>query len=283
MNGRSPWFQESSFYLSQIKDNKPLSTKEEARLAKLIQRGDLEARNKLVKANLLFVVSVAHRYRNRGLSLGELIGAGNEGLMTAAERFDGTRGFRFISYAVGWVRQAMLAALAGVKVVHCPSNHHELVRFIIKAEQMLSQELGRKPTLEETASVTGRTSQEINAALVSASKELSLDKPLSEDHPDTLLSVIIDQTEPSPDDGVVSADLVDEVESILGELDEREAEVVRLYFGIGDEDGEGLTLEEIGKRKGLTRERIRQIKEIAIRRLRHTSRRRRLKAYFDAS
>ncbi len=268
--------------LANTKDTDPLTHEEETRLSESIKKGNLEARNKLVRSCLWYVVSVANQYQYRGLSQDELISAGNDGLITAAERFDSTKGFKFISYAVWWIRQAILQALvAEVKVVRCPANHIDLISSAARIEHILGQELGRRPTLEETASVMGISVKRLGDVLASTSKEFSLDKSLEEEDPDSNLMSVISNTEASPDTEFNAVNMTNEISEVIAGLGDREAQVVRLYFGLDDPNGEGKTLEEIGERLGITRERVRQIKEKALQKLHHPSRLRLLKKYVE--
>ena len=254
-------------YLQEIGEVELLSTEEEIELARLIKNGDTAALEKLTKANLRFVVSVAKQYQNQGLSLGDLINEGNLGLIKAAKRFDETRGFKFISYAVWWIRQSILQALAEQsRVVRLPLNRVGALNKIGKAFSNLEQEFEREPSPEEIAE-----------QLDMSGRHLSMDAPFSQGEDNRLLDIIHNDRAPSPDHGLMEESLRKEVERALQTLSRREAEVVRLYFGLNREHP--LTLEEIGEKFNLTRERVRQIKEKAIRRLRHASRAKSLKSY----
>lgn len=265
-------------YLQEIGDENLLSAEEEVELAKRIKRGDHRALERLTKANLRFVVSVAKQYQNRGLSLGDLINEGNLGLIKAAKRFDETKGFKFISYAVWWIRQAILQALAEQsRIVRLPLNRVGALHKIGKACSGLEQEFGRQPSATEIADELDMTAHEVLDTLKISSRHLSLDAPFNDDNENRLLDILEDEMQPSPDEALMNDSLREEVKKVLNTLTPREAEVISLYFGIGRDYP--LTLEEIGSRFGLTRERVRQIKEKAIRRLRHASRSRPLKAY----
>ena len=268
-------------YLQEIGDENLLSAEEEVALAKRIKRGDQRALERLTRANLRFVVSVAKQYQNRGLSLGDLINEGNLGLIKAAKRFDETKGFKFISYAVWWIRQAILQALAEQsRIVRLPLNRVGALHKIGKAFNGLEQEFGRQPSAMEIADELDMTAHEVLDTLKISSRHLSLDAPFNDDNENRLLDILEDEMQPSPDEELMNDSLREEVKKALNTLTPREAEVISLYFGIGRDYP--LTLEEIGGRFGLTRERVRQIKEKAIRRLRHASRSRPLKAYMKS-
>lgn len=265
-------------YLHEIGDENLLSAAEEVELARRIKRGDHRALDRLTKANLRFVVSVAKQYQNRGLSLGDLINEGNLGLIKAATRFDETKGFKFISYAVWWIRQAILQALAEQsRIVRLPLNRVGALHKIGKAFSGLEQEFGRQPSATEIADELDMTAHEVMDTLKISSRHLSLDAPFNEGNENRLLDVLEDEMQPPPDEELMNDSLRQEVKKVLNTLTPREAEVISLYFGIGRDHP--LTLEEIGDRFGLTRERVRQIKEKAIHRLRHASRSRPLRAY----
>lgn len=265
-------------YLQEIGKVELLTPDEEVELARRIREGEQGALEKLTKANLRFVVSVAKQYQNQGLSLGDLINEGNLGLIKAAKRFDETRGFKFISYAVWWIRQSILQALAEQsRIVRLPLNRVGALNKIGKAYSKLEQEYEREPAPHEIAeAIEGMSANEVSDTLKIAGKHISMDAPFAQGEENRLLDVL-ENEEPKPDIGLINESLSQEVERALSTLTTREAEVVRLYFGIGVEHC--LTLEEIGERFDLTRERVRQIKEKAIRRLRHTSRSKMLKAY----
>ena len=265
-------------YLQEIGEVPLLTPAEEIELAQRIKQNDQIALEKLTKANLRFVVSVAKQYQNQGLSLGDLINEGNLGLIKAAKRFDETRGFKFISYAVWWIRQSILQALAEQsRVVRLPLNRVGALNKIGKAYSALEQEFEREPSASEIAEQLEMTDFEVADTLKISGRHLSMDAPFSNSEDNRLLDVIQNDHQPPPDSDLMSESLKIEIERALATLTKREAEVVRLYFGLGQEHP--LTLEEIGERFNLTRERVRQIKEKAIRRLRHASRSRTLRAF----
>ncbi|MEJ2637171.1 MAG: sigma-70 family RNA polymerase sigma factor [Calditrichia bacterium] len=265
-------------YLQEIGEVPLLTPQEEIDLARRIKQGDQIALERLTKANLRFVVSVAKQYQNQGLSLGDLINEGNLGLIKAAKRFDETRGFKFISYAVWWIRQSILQALAEQsRVVRLPLNRVGALNKIGKAYSSLEQEFEREPSASEIADQLDMTDFEVADTLKISGRHLSMDAPFSNSEDNRLLDVIQNDHLPPPDNDLMSESLRVEIDRALATLTKREAEVVRLYFGLGQEHP--LTLEEIGERFNLTRERVRQIKEKAIRRLRHTSRSRALRAF----
>ncbi len=265
-------------YLQEIGEVPLLSPQEEIELARRIKEGDQISLERLTKANLRFVVSVAKQYQNQGLSLGDLINEGNLGLIKAAKRFDETRGFKFISYAVWWIRQSILQALAEQsRVVRLPLNRVGALNKIGKAYSALEQEFERDPSPSEIADQLEMTDFEVADTLKISGRHLSMDAPFSNSEDNRLLDVIQNDHLPPPDDDLMDESLRVEIDRALATLTKREAEVVRLYFGLGQEHP--LTLEEIGERFNLTRERVRQIKEKAIRRLRHTSRSRALRAF----
>lgn len=265
-------------YLQEIGDVHLLSQEEEIELARRIREGDEVALEELTKANLRFVVSVSKQYQSQGLSLGDLINEGNLGLIKAANRFDETRGFKFISYAVWWIRQSILQALAEQsRIVRLPLNRVGTMNKIGKAFSLLEQEFEREPSAEEIAHQLDITDFEVSDTIQKSGRHLSLDAPFSEEEENRLLDIIENQEQPSPDNTLISESLRIELERALSTLTPREAEVVKLYFGIDQETP--FTLEEIGERFELTRERVRQIKEKALRRLRHTSRSKPLRSY----
>ncbi len=265
-------------YLQEIGEVPLLTPEEEIELARRIKQGDQEALEKLTKANLRFVVSVAKQYQNQGLSLGDLINEGNLGLIKAAKRFDETRGFKFISYAVWWIRQSILQALAEQsRVVRLPLNRVGALNKIGKTYAALEQALEREPSASEIAEQLDMSDYEVADTLKISGRHLSMDAPFSNSEDNRLLDVIENDHQPPPDHDLMNESLKVEIERALATLTKREAEVVRLYFGLGQEHP--LTLEEIGERFNLTRERVRQIKEKAIRRLRHASRSRALRAF----
>lgn len=265
-------------YLQEIGEVELLTPEDEVRLAREIKKGSQEALEKLTKANLRFVVSVAKQYQNQGLSLGDLINEGNLGLIKAAKRFDETKGFKFISYAVWWIRQAILQALAEQsRIVRLPLNRVGALHKIGKTSSGLEQEFGREPSANEIADELEMSPYEVMDTLKISSRHLSLDAPFNDGEDNRLLDVLEDKFQPSPDSKLMKDSLKKEIEKALSTLTDREAEVISLYFGINRDHS--LTLEEIGLKFKLTRERVRQIKEKAIKRLRHASRSKPLKAY----
>lgn len=257
-----------------------LTPDEEVDLAVKIRNGDAEAQNKLVKANLRFVVSVAKMYQNQGLSLGDLINEGNVGLIKAARRFDETRGFKFISYAVWWIRQGITTAIADqTRVVRLPINRIGNLTKLNKAYKSFEQENERTPTPEELARVLDVTTDEVAFTLETSARQVSMDAPLSnsEENRNNLMDVLPDENQYLPDRNLMKESLEKEVANVLSNLDEREAEVIKLSFGIGTY--RKATLEEIGEKFNLTRERIRQIKEKALKKLRNKKGCGKLKAY----
>lgn len=265
-------------YLQEIGKVDLLTPDEEVDLAKRIREGDQFALERLTKANLRFVVSVAKQYQNQGLSLGDLINEGNLGLIKAAQRFDETRGFKFISYAVWWIRQSILQALAEQsRIVRLPLNRVGSLNKISKTYSELEQKFEREPSPEELSEALDLPTSEIVDTMKVSGRHVSMDAPFVQGEENCLLDVLEDETEISPDSTLITDSLRREIKRSLSTLTPREADVVVLYFGLNGEHP--LTLEEIGERFNLTRERVRQIKEKAIRRLRHTSRSRALKAY----
>lgn len=265
-------------YLQEIGAEPLLTPAQEIGLAKRIKTGDEEALDKLTRANLRFVVSVAKQYQNQGLSLGDLINEGNLGLIKAANRFDETRGFKFISYAVWWIRQAILQALAEQsRVVRLPLNRVGAFNKVGKALNELEQQYKREPSPAEIAQELDMSVIDVSDAINLSNRHLSLDAPFSQDEESRLIDIIECQELPTPDNSLMKDSLKIEVEYALSTLNQREAEVIRLYFGLGIENP--LTLEEIGEKFNLTRERVRQIKEKALRRLRHTSRSKALRSF----
>lgn len=265
-------------YLQEIGKVDLLTPDEEIELAIRIKKGDPKALEKLVKANLRFVVSVAKQYQNQGLSLGDLINEGNLGLIKAARRFDETRGFKFISYAVWWIRQSILQALAEQsRIVRLPLNRVGALNKIGKAYNNLEQEYEREPSAHELAQELDMDIEEVSDTLKISGRHVSMDAPFAQGEENRLLDVLTNDEQPSPDYTLMSDSLRSEIERALSSLTEREAEVVKLYFGLNKEHS--LTLEEIGEKFNLTRERVRQIKEKAIRRLRHASRSKNLRTY----
>jgi RNA polymerase primary sigma factor len=257
----------------------PLITREqEAELARRIRDGDQEALDKLVRSNLRFVVSVAKKYQNQGVSLSDLINEGNLGLIRAAHKFDETKGIKFISYAVWWIRQAILQALAEQsRIVRVPLNRAGALHRIGRRANTLLQELGREATNAEIAEGMDLTEEEVAKTVAISQVHLSLDAPLGAGDDTRLLDYLADEDSASPDDQTIEKALVDAVAESLASLKERESKILRMYFGLdGDEP---MTLEEIGARMGITRERVRQIKEKALSRLRHVSQARALESF----
>ncbi|MCS6823375.1 MAG: RNA polymerase sigma factor RpoD/SigA [Cytophagaceae bacterium] len=265
-------------YLQEIGKVDLLTPDEEVELAKRIREGDQQALEKLTKANLRFVVSVAKQYQNQGLSLGDLINEGNLGLIKAAQRFDETRGFKFISYAVWWIRQSILQALAEQsRIVRLPLNRVGSLNKISKTFSELEQKYEREPSPDELAEVLDVTTAEVVDTLKISGRHVSVDAPFVQGEENSLLDVLENESEATPDAGLINDSLRKEVQRALSTLTQREADVISLYFGLNGEHA--MTLEEIGEKFNLTRERVRQIKEKAIRRLRHTSRSKALKPY----
>jgi RNA polymerase primary sigma factor len=267
-------------YLQEIGKVDLLTPEQEIELAIRIKKGDKLALEALTKANLRFVVSVAKQFQNQGLSLGDLINEGNLGLIKAAQRFDETRGFKFISYAVWWIRQSIMQAIAEQsRIVRLPLNRVGSLGKLSKAYRDLEQEYERKPTTEELAQVLDMNVEEVADTMQLYGRHVSMDAPLKEgdDNKNSLGDILVNEQQPSPDGTLMKESLKQEVENVLSTLNEREAEVIKLYFGINSEHA--ATLEEIGERFNLTRERVRQIKEKALRSLRYASRSSSLKAY----
>ena len=264
-------------YLQEIGKEELISVEEEVELAQRIKKGDRDALEKLTRANLRFVVSVAKQYQNQGLSLPDLINEGNLGLIKAAEKFDETRGFKFISYAVWWIRQSILQALAEQsRIVRLPLNQVGSLNKINKAFSKFEQEFERKPSPEELAESLELPREKVTDTLKVSGRHISMDAPFIEGEDNSLLDVLPNNDSPKADKALLSESLVKEIERSLATLTERERDIIKLFFGIGIQE---MTLEEIGEQFGLTRERVRQIKEKAIRRLRHTSRSKLLKTY----
>ena len=265
-------------YLQEIGKVDLITADEEVELAQKIKAGDQAALEKLTKANLRFVVSVAKQYQNQGLTLPDLINEGNLGLIKAAQRFDETRGFKFISYAVWWIRQSILQALAEQsRIVRLPLNKIGSINKINKMYALLEQSNERPPTAEEIAKELDMTVNDVKESMKNSGRHLSMDAPLVEGEDSNLYDVLRSGESPNPDRALIQESLRTEIEHSLETLTPREADVVRLYFGLGDQHP--MTLEEIGETFDLTRERVRQIKEKAIRRLKHTSRSKILKTY----
>ena len=264
-------------YLQEIGKEDLITVEEEVELAQRIKKGDQEALEKLTKANLRFVVSVAKQYQNQGLSLPDLINEGNLGLIKAAEKFDETRGFKFISYAVWWIRQSILQALAEQsRIVRLPLNQVGSLNKINKAFARFEQENERTPSPEELANVLDIPKEKVSDTLRVSGRHVSVDAPFSDGEDNNLLDVLVNTDSPNADRGLINESLSTEVERALATLTDRERDIIRYFFGIGCPE---MTLEETGEKFGLTRERVRQIKEKAIRRLRHSSRNKFLKSY----
>lgn len=267
-------------YLQDIGKVDLLTPDQEIDLAKRIKQGDQIALEKLVKANLRFVVSVAKQFQNQGLSLNDLINEGNLGLIKAGKRFDETRGFKFISYAVWWIRQSIMQAIAEQsRIVRLPLNRVGELNKLGKAYRDLEQDYERKPSTEELAQELEMNPEEVANILQIAGRHVSMDAPFmqGEDSKNSLLDVLENDKTPNPDHKLMEESLKHEIERALSTLTEREAKIIKMYFGINSEHS--ATLEEIGEKFNLTRERVRQIKETALRRLRHASRSKNLKVY----
>lgn len=265
-------------YLQEIGKVDLITSDEEVVLAQRIKEGDPVALEKLTKANLRFVVSVAKQYQNHGLTLGDLINEGNLGLIKAAKRFDETRGFKFISYAVWWIRQSIMQALAEQsRIVRLPLNRVGSLNKISKTFSELEQKFQREPSPEELAEVLEISTEEVSANMKISGRHVSMDAPFANGEENSLLDVLSDANEETPDAGLINDSLRREVQRALSTLTPREADVMTLYFGLNGENA--MTLEEIGEKFNLTRERVRQIKEKATRRLRHSSRSSSLKPY----
>ncbi|MBP5643731.1 MAG: sigma-70 family RNA polymerase sigma factor [Bacteroidales bacterium] len=265
-------------YLQEIGKVELITADEEVELAQRIRQGDMAALEKLTKANLRFVVSVSKQYQNQGLSLPDLINEGNLGLIKAARRFDETRGFKFISYAVWWIRQSILQALAEQsRIVRLPLNKIGSINKINKTYAKLEQEFEREPNAEEIAEVLDLTEAEVKESMKNAGRHVSMDAPLVQDEDNNMYDVLKSDEVVTPETELLNESLRKEIDRAISTLTQREADVVRLYFGLNG--GHPMTLEEIGEKFDLTRERVRQIKEKAIRRLKHTSRSKILKMY----
>lgn len=266
-------------YLQEIGKVELISPEEEVKLALLIRQGDQQALDKLTKANLRFVVSVAKQYQNQGLTLPDLINEGNLGLIKAAQRFDETRGFKFISYAVWWIRQSILQALAEQsRIVRLPLNKVGLTNRISKAYSQLEQEYEREPTAEELAFLLDMDTEEVAATLGMSARHVSMDQPLSDGEDSTLIDVLVNHNAESTDNELAfKASLKTEIDRSLSTLTDRQKDVIRFFFGIGVDHA--LSLEDIGEHFHLTRERVRQIKDKAITKLRTASRCKLLRSY----
>ncbi|MEQ8240783.1 MAG: RNA polymerase sigma factor RpoD/SigA [Cyclobacteriaceae bacterium] len=265
-------------YLNDISKVELITAEEEVILAQKIRAGDAIALEKLTKANLRFVVSVAKQYQNQGLTLGDLINEGNLGLIKAAQRFDETRGFKFISYAVWWIRQSIMQSLAEQsRIVRLPLNRVGSLNKISKAFAELEQRFEREPSHAEIAELLEISEEDVRDSMKISSRQVSMDAPFANGEESSLLDVLIDDSEVTPDDELMNDSLRREIVRALSTLTSREADVVSMYYGLNG--NAGATLEEIGEKFELTRERVRQIKEKAIRRLRHTARSKSLKTY----
>ena len=264
-------------YLQEISKEELISTEEEVELAQRIRQGDREALERLTRANLRFVVSVAKQYQNKGLSLPDLINEGNMGLIRAAEKFDETRGFKFISYAVWWIRQSIMQAIADQsRMVHVPLNHIGSVSKIHRIQNKFEQEHERQASVNELAEQLNMSEDKVEDALKVGGHHVSVDAPFSEGDENSLLDILPNTDTPNTDNELVKESLRDEIKRALGSLNERERNVIQAYYGI---DMPEMTMEEIGMKYGLTRERVRQIREKAIRRLRHNTKNKVLKSY----
>jgi RNA polymerase primary sigma factor len=264
-------------YLQEIGREDMISIEEEVELAQRIRKGDRKALERLTKANLRFVVSVAKQYQNQGLSLPDLINEGNFGLIKAAEKFDETRGFKFISYAVWWIRQSILQAIAEQsRIVRLPLNQVGSVNKINRMLSKFEQENERRPSIEEISQVINLPEEKVDEAMSANTRHVSVDAPFTEGDEGSLLDVLINESSPMADRQLVIESLQSEIKQALQILNDRERNVIEAFFGI---NGPEMTLEEIGEKFGLTRERVRQIKEKAIRRLREGTKNKMLKAY----
>jgi RNA polymerase primary sigma factor len=265
-------------YLQEIGKEELITAEEEVNLARRIKQGDQAALEKLTRANLRFVVSVSKQYQNQGLSLPDLINEGNLGLIKAAQRFDETRGFKFISYAVWWIRQSILQAIAEhSRIVRLPLNQVGSLNKLNKAFSKLEQEFEREPTEEELAQLLDLPEDKIKDSIMISGRHVSMDAPLVQGEESTLYDVMINHDSPKADLDLMKESLQTEIERTLDTLSEREKEIIKLYFGIGL--NHGLTIDEIGEKFDLTRERVRQIKEKALKRLRQSSRSKLLRSY----
>ena len=264
-------------YLQEIGHEELLSTDEEVELAQRIRKGDRKALDKLTKANLRFVVSVAKQYQNQGLSLPDLINEGNLGLIKAAEKFDETRGFKFISYAVWWIRQSILQAIAEQsRIVRLPLNQVGSVNKINRMLNKFEQENERRPSVDEISEQIDLPEDKVGEAMLANTRHVSVDAPFVDGEDNSLLDVLVNDDAPLADRQLVAESLRSEISNVLQTLNERERCVIKAFYGIGEPE---MTLEEIGNKYGLTRERVRQIKEKAIRRLRNNTKNQMLKSY----
>jgi len=264
-------------YLQEIGREELITVEEEVELASRIRKGDRSALEKLTRSNLRFVVSVAKQYQNQGLSLPDLINEGNLGLIRAAQKFDETRGFKFISYAVWWIRQAILQALAEQsRIVRLPMNQVGVLNRVNKAYSRFEQEHERRPSEKELSVMLDIPQEKLRESLTSVGRHVSVDAQFADGEENTLLDVLVNENSPSADDTLVNESLSSEIDGVLNALSPREKEIVKMFFGIGEPEK---TLEEIGSELNLTRERVRQIKEKAIRRLRNSAQSKKLKPY----
>ncbi|HJN27411.1 MAG TPA: RNA polymerase sigma factor RpoD/SigA [Candidatus Latescibacteria bacterium] len=267
-------------YFDDISDSTPLSREKEVELSAKVHAGDQDARDELVQANLRFVIDVAKKYQNRGLSLSDLISAGNVGLMTAAERFDGEKGFKFISYAVWWIKQSILQTIAEhARTVRLPLNKLSLLKDISKASRKLGQGRETEPHVEEIAKELDMAPQDVLDTMLHARTVRSLDESFEEDDERSLMNILRDDNQATPDMHVMETAARNQLDEVLESLDEREFRIIRLYFGL--DGNESMTLEEIGGTMNLTRERVRQLKERALGKLRHPQRYQALLAICD--
>jgi RNA polymerase primary sigma factor len=265
-------------YFQEIGKVKLITAEEEEDLARRIHDGDLNARDRLINANLRFVVSVSKQYLNNGMSLPDMISEGNFGLIKAAERFDETRGFKFISYAVWWIRQSIMVALVEqARIVHLPLNRYSQVNKIKKTINVLEQKLEREPTILEITQALELGTNDVTKAIQNAGRYISMDAPLVQDEEGNMYDVLLNENASSPDQELLTDSLRKEIERALNTLSQREANIIRLYFGLSGKHAQ--TLDEIGQKYNLSRERIRQIKERTIIRLKHTYKNRVLKTY----
>ena len=264
-------------YLQEIGREELLSTEEEVELAQRIRKGDRQALERLTKANLRFVVSVAKQYQNQGMSLPDLINEGNLGLIKAAEKFDETRGFKFISYAVWWIRQSILQAIAEQsRIVRLPLNQVGSVNKINRMLNKFEQENERRPSMDEISEQIDLPEEKVGEAMLANNRHVSVDAPFIDGEDNSLLDVLVNDDAPMADRQLVIESLRAEIDNVLKTLNERERRVIQAFYGIGEPE---MTLEEIGNKYGLTRERVRQIKEKAIRRLRNNTKNEMLKTY----
>jgi len=265
-------------YLNEIGKVKLITAEEEVDLARRIHDGDLNARDQLINANLRFVVSVSKQYQNKGMSLPDMINEGNMGLIKASERFDETKGFKFISYAVWWIRQSILQAMAEqARIVRLPLNRYSQINKIKRTINVLEQKLEREPTIFEITQESELNPEDVTKAIQNSGRYISIDAPLNQEDDGNMCDVLISENNSSPEKDLLMDSLRKETERAINTLTQREANIVRLYFGLNSKHAH--TLEEIGEKYNLTRERVRQIKEKAIKRLKHTSKNKILKTY----